>query len=311
MQVLLLDCDLKYPNLALVKLSAWHKKHGDTVTLNFPLGDYNRVYASCVFSKNKKKLDSLPFQDMIVGGTGSGNWDCLPDEIEHIMPDYSLYNCNYSLGFTSRGCLRHCRWCLVPQKEGNIKAWASIYEFWDRKHRDIVLLDNNLLASPNWKETLTDLAKEKLRVDFNQGLDIRLVNEENAHYLAKLHFIKQLRFSFDEPAIEPAFRQGMDTLLKAGITAGQIMVYVLIGFDTTSDQDMERLNILREYRCDPFAMVYEEVNGVKAKVKWDVEGNIKEFARWVNLKRFFWRCSYQEFLGFRGWRRNSRRDYEA
>ncbi|GAH88535.1 unnamed protein product, partial [marine sediment metagenome] len=172
MKVLLMDLDVTnrrrpFPNLALLKLSAYHKSRGDEVFLNFPLCQPDVTYASCVFSWNAKRKASVP-DGATVGGSGINLKMVLPPEVEHIMPDYSLYpNVDFSLGFTSRGCIRRCKWCIVPEKEGIIRPAAEIYEFWDRHHSKIVLLDNNLLAAPNWEDTLSDLIREQIQVDFN------------------------------------------------------------------------------------------------------------------------------------------------
>lgn len=299
MKILLFDSDRKLPNLALMKLSAWHKSKGDQVELNFPLGAYDLVYASCVFPKNRPRISELPFDRINMGGTGSGSDATLPPEVEHTMPDYSLYTCNYSLGFTSRGCIRNCPWCVVPKKEGGIKPWASIYEFWVQRHSKIVLLDNNLLAAPNARETLQDLAREGVLVDFNQGLDIRLIDEEFARQLKLVRFGRYLRFSFDEPVMEGKVRDGIKTLRKAGIAPQRLSFYMLIGFDTSWEQDMERLKFLESYGCDPFVMLYQEVNGVKPRVSWDGPGTAKEFARWVNVKRLHRNVSYIDWLRYR------------
>jgi len=297
MKVGLIDLDnTGFPNLALMKLSSWHKQRGDGISFNFPLNEVDQTYVSCVFPINRCKLPAL--EPVIFGGTGfDGIFPTkrLSPEIEHIKPDYSLYNTTASYGFTSRGCIRHCPWCVVPQKEGNIKPHASIYEFWERKHRDIILMDNNLLASPNWKTTLLDLQKEKVRVDFNQGLDIRLVDDENASYLAKLKYIKQLRFAVDDIKMEKQFRRGMEILKGAGITLSSIMVYFLTGFNSSLDEDLERLEIIKSYKATPFVMRYQEVNGVKPVVdRWDRE--LHEFARWVNLPHGFYK-----YIQFKDW----------
>ncbi|GAI38731.1 unnamed protein product, partial [marine sediment metagenome] len=143
-----------FPNLALMKLSAFHKARGDEVYLNFPLERPDITYASCVFTWNKKRISTAP-NEAVVGGSGIDLTTELPPEVEHIMPDYSLYpRVDFSLGFTSRGCIRKCPWCIVPEKEGQIKPRSRIYEFWDRRHRKITLLDNNLLAAPNWQQTM-------------------------------------------------------------------------------------------------------------------------------------------------------------
>ncbi|MBA7550393.1 hypothetical protein ES705_42907 [subsurface metagenome] len=181
------------------------------------------------------------------------------------MPDYSLYpNAaplwkDYSIGFTSRGCIRKCPWCIVPEKEGQIKPWARIYEFWDRRHRKITLLDNNLLAAPNWQQTMEDLLAEGLEADFNQGLDIRLVNEENVGYLKRVK-TEELRFAFDDIAYESAVRRGIELLLANGINSRHLSFYFLVGF-SNDDAVLERVNILQSYNVDIYPMAYKDTEG--------------------------------------------------
>ena len=302
MKVGLIDLDTKgFPNLALMKLSQYHKSKGDEIVFKFPLLEADITYIACVFSKNRYNLPAID-GNVILGGTGFA-WPsvrCLPVEVEDMVPDYSLYNAKASYGFTSRGCIRRCPWCVVPHKEGRIKPWHSIYQFWDREHRDIVLLDNNLLAAPNWKETLADLEKENLRVDFNQGLDIRLVDQEKAHYLSRLKYSKQLRFALDDIKYQKAFRHGMETLRSAGIKLSRVMVYFLTGFNSSLEGDLERLEIIKSYNATPFAMSYQEVNGVKPRIVRD-KRELHEFARWVNLPHGFYRhISFDRWLKIRG-----------
>jgi len=264
MKVLLMDLDITTrrrpsPNLALMKLSAYHKARGDEVFLNFPLRQPDITYASCVFTWNAKMRASVP-DGAFLGGSGIDLKAELPPQVEHIMPDYSLYpNINSSMGFTSRGCIRRCPWCIVPEKEGVIKPWARIYEFWDRCHRGVVLLDNNLLAASNWRMTMDDLIAEGLEVDFNQGLDIRLVNEENVGYLKRVK-ARELRFAFDDISYEAAVRKGIELLLANGINSRTLSFYVLVGFgdDSTS---VERVKILQSYKVDIYPMPYKGPDG--------------------------------------------------
>lgn len=247
-----------FPNLALMKLAAWHKQIGDQIQLNSLFGA-DLSYISCVFTWNRTIRQSIP-EDAIVGGSGIDLKAELPPKVEHIMPDYSLYpRVDFSLGFTSRGCIRRCRWCSVPEKEGGIRPGARIYEFWDRRHRKITLLDNNLLASPNWRQTMEDLLAEELEVDFNQGLDIRLVNEDNVGYFKRVK-AKQLRFSFDDLAYEKAFRRGIELLLDNGIRSRKLRFYVLYGFGD-NDTDVERMVILHPYNVDCYPMAYKGPDG--------------------------------------------------
>ena len=289
MKVLLMDLDITpqrkpFPNLALMKLSAFHKARGDEVFLNFPLCQPDIIYASCVFTWNAKKAKGLP-PNTTLGGLGVDLKKELPLEIEHIKPDYSLYpDVDFSLGFTSRGCIRKCSWCLVPEKEGRIQPWASIYEFWDRQHKKIILLDNNLLASPNWKETLSDLIREQVMVDFNQGLDIRLIDEEKAFYLKQVR-AKQLRFAFDDIAYEKAVRKGIELLLASGISPRKLSVYMLVGFN--GDQTAkERAEILKSYNVDIYPMLYKGKDGKEPELAPEIFSLAGYHGSWHNLRKF-------------------------
>jgi len=279
MKVLLMDLDVikqrrPFPNLALMKLSAYHRARGDRVVLNFPLELADITYASCVFTWHAKRALTLPYSAYLGGSGINLKTELLslsptlppevkaelPPEVEHIMPDYNLYpGIDFSLGFTSRGCIRRCPWCIVPLKEGGIRPVARIHEFWNRQHRKILLLDNNLLASPNWRQTMEDLLAEGLVVDFNQGLDIRLVNEKNFDYLKRVK-TKKLRFAFDDIAYEKAFRRGIELLLGSGIGSRDIEVYVLYGFGD-DDTDVERMAILHSYNVDCYPMLYKGPDG--------------------------------------------------
>lgn len=250
-----------FGNLALMKLSAWHKAkpRGDQVYVNMP-GQYDRVYVSSTFTWNAK--DGHP-PGSVSGGWGFNNkW--LPEEIEHMMPDYWLYghDLGYSMGFTSRGCIRNCPWCSVPLKEGNIQPWASIYEFWDRRHGFIRLLDNNLLAAPNCAETLEALRKENLIVDFNQGLDIRLLTDEIVWHLRQL-CCPELRFAFDDYSYAPAVQRGIDLLVSAGFSRSHLHFYVLMGYKQDADDDFGRLELLQRNGCSIFPMVYRDEKGIE------------------------------------------------
>lgn len=300
MKIALIDLDRTgFPNLALMKLSAWHKDKGDNVLpLNSAIEsqEVDIAYASCVFPKNKGQINRYPFANLICGGTGFGSRDWLLEKVEHIKPDYSLYSAQRSYGFTSRGCIRRCPWCIVPDKEGWIQPWAEIYEFWDRSHNSLWLMDNNLLAAPNAYDTLATLIKEQVKVDFNQALDIRLVDDKIAFLLSQIRLDTFLRFSFDRIELEGKVTDGLGQLLKAGIPANKVMVFVLVGFDSSLEEDLARIELLMEYKVSPFVMKYQEANSVKARVvrdKWELQ----ELARWVNQPHGFYKVfSFAEWL---------------
>ncbi len=263
MKILLIDIDSKIPNLALMKISAYHKSKGDTIFFGHEPPDPDVVYISCIFAKNKSKALGIAtrFKNAIVGGSGV-NYDTLSDEIEFCMPDYDLYGIDYSMGFTSRGCIRNCEFCIVPEKEGKIRANQNIEDFLHPDHKKVVLLDNNLLAAPNWKETLTYLTESNLHVSFCQGNDIRLIDEEKANLLADTKYYnfdfdkRRLYFAWDHIQLEDQIERGIQILKNAGISGDRLMFYVLMGFNTEVIQDRYRVERLHEWGVESYAMPY-------------------------------------------------------
>jgi len=262
-----------------MKLSTFYRNLGWNVYLNKTHSIVDKIYASCVFTWNKKKLMArlksinriFPDIDIEMGGYAIDSVRLSP-EIDGLMPDYDLYGVDYSMGFTSRGCIRKCPFCIVHKNEGNIHPVSDIYSFWDRRHEKIVLMDNNLLASSECDNVLKSLIKEKLRVDFNQGLDIRLVNEDNAKLLSQVK-TSVLRFSLDAPHVEKDFIKGIEILKKNKVSLSKIVVYVLIGYNTTFEEDMERFRILSDYGMSAFPMIFRDENGnYKVRPKGNKEG---------------------------------------
>lgn len=292
MKILLFDLDIcdkrkAFPNLALMKLSAWHKARGDKVYLNFLLPQCDIAYASCVFTWNKHKGDGYVDQ-CFTGGSGINIKAKLSNEVEHIKPDYTLYDCRWSMGYTSRGCFRDCPWCLVRLKEGYIEAHASPREFYEPCFSEMLLLDNNILAAPNWKETFIELAELPVVVDINQGMDIRILNDEHIYYLKKIR-MKTLRFAFDHIGYEKAVRVGIEKLLKAGYSKRRLSFYVLVGFPG-DDTAIERMKILQGYGVDVYPMIYKDESGREPALhlSWDetldfrgARGNLRKFLRVV------------------------------
>jgi len=276
-----------------MKLSNYHKHLGDEVFFKEPCSP-DKVYVSCIFEKNRAGalgsvlLFNCPVE---VGGSGISLVTTLPPEVEHDMPDYDLYGTDYSLGFTSRGCIRSCPFCIVPKKEGPIRNNASISEFLDSRHEKVILLDNNFLASPRWKENLKFLRENGLKVNFNQGLDIRLVDEENASLLAETDYWNKsfkcrfLHFAWDLMDYESEVRKGIKVLNNAGIKGRNLMFYMLCGFNTSFRQDLYRFKVLRDLGVDPFVMVYNNRRDLPI---------IRHFARWVN-KRVYKKCTWGEY----------------
>ena len=276
MKIAILAADSKIPNLALMKLSAYHKAKGDIVEPYIPLfqNEYDRLYISKVF-KFSPEPGYLPGCEILKHGTGYDLKTVLPAEAENTFPDYEIYKCEYAMGFTSRGCIRKCKFCVVPEKEGKPKLVGDIYDFWNGQ-RELMLLDNNLTCLPDHFETiLKQMIKEKVRVDFSQGLDIRLLTEEMAALLSKVRLWKQIHFAWDSMKYENEVRRGIEILRKT-MPLSRVMFYVLIGFDTTPEEDLYRVEALRGLGVDPFVMPFDKADPYQ-----------KRFARWVNHKAIF------------------------
>lgn len=279
MRVALHDSDnTGFPNLALMKLSAWHKAQGDTVEWWTPLLTYDRVYSSKVFTFTDENPYLPP--DTIKGGTGYGKLDELPPEIDAMFPDYSIYpDCNHAIGFLTRGCIRKCPWCIVPKKEGQIRPYQTWQEIKRPDSRDIVFMDNNVLACQHGLEQIEDMGGKNVRVDFNQGLDARLITDDVAKMLSKLKWIRQIRMSADTDAMLDVVLTAIDRLGEYGVKPYRVFVYVLV-------QDVEsaerRVIALRKVGADPFAQPYRDFT---ANTEPPLEQ--RRFARWVNDKAIF------------------------
>ena len=292
MKIGLFDIDSKYHNLALMKISAWHKSFGDQTEIYNPLmkKTYDRVYVSKIFSKHNIEEGYIP-GNSIIGGSGFSLKTVLPYDMEHIMPDYSLYNLDYSLGFTTRGCIRNCKFCIVPEKEGKIKEHAEVEEFLNPKSNVVVLLDNNFLALPSHIKKLQKYIDKGWRMDFNQGLDARLINKENAKLLASIKHERMIRFAWDNIKDESEIIKGLELVIKEGIRPRNITVYVLTGFDTTFKEDLYRIQRLRDIKDErgsikPYVMNYN--NSLKSR-------KYKDFMRWVNNPWIFKSCNWKEY----------------
>lgn len=287
MKIGLIDVDgHNYPNLALMKISAWHKAKGDTVEWCFPLAHYDIVYQSKVFDETySPDIDWYPNADKIIkGGTGYGLDNTLPDEIEHIYPDYSIYpelTKDTAYGFLTRGCPRGCKFCIVASKEGRRSYKVSdLSEFW-RGQKYIELLDPNILACREHPDLLGQLIDSKAYVNFNQGLDIRFTNEENIALLNRIK-VKEIHFAWDNPEddLRPFFER-YKALAKHKPHGGFGTVYCLTNFGSTMEQNLYRIYTLRDLGYDPYVMIYDKPNAPK---------ELRNLQRWCNSKFIFKSC---------------------
>ena len=277
-------CDIdshNWPNLCLMKLSAYHKARGDHVEWWRPVGQYDRVYKSRVFTDtySKDTITVTNAGEVVCGGTGYGLGPNLPDAVEHTYPDYSIYPQfpDTAYGFLSRGCYRNCGFCLVSAKEGRRSVQvADLAEFWNGQ-REIKLLDANLLACPDHEKLILQLAESRAYVDFSQGLDIRLITPDNVALLNKVR-TKAVHFAWDNPDIDltPYFRRFLElTNIKSD---RRRRVYVLVNYGSTHEQDLYRVETLRGMGYDPYVMVYDRPSAPPIT---------RQLQRWVNNKRIF------------------------
>lgn len=287
MKVGLIDVDShKFPNLALMKISAYHKARGDDVEWAYPMQKYDVVYQSKVFDDTySPDIDWVPQADKIIkGGTGYGLDNRLPDEIEHIYPDYDLYpelTKDTAYGFLSRGCWRHCKFCVVGDKEGlqSVKV-ADLTEFW-RGQKYIKLLDPNLLCCKERVELLQQLVYSGSYVDFVSGLDIRVITQEVVELINRIK-VKEIHFAWDNPRDDLTEKFKFYAQYATRKPHGQYgTVYVLTGYDSTMEENLYRIYTLRDLGYDPYVMIYDKPNAPRELIR---------LQRWCNNRWVFKAC---------------------
>lgn len=295
MRIALIDVDgHNFPNLPLMKLSAWHKSKGDSVEWYDPMTAWldppDTVYMSKVFSFTQDYPHPVVCSgEIIKGGTGYDypKGGCsLPEHIEHIYPDYSLYPqyCNdIAYGFLTRGCPRGCGFCIVGEKEGKkSKKVADLSEFW-KGQKNIVLLDPNMFACREWEELSEQLIKSKAYIDFSQGCDIRIMTSDMVKKINQMK-IKQIHFAWDryddKEKIVEKFKMFKEL---TGWNYRKMIVYVLTGYDTTFEQDLDRIYTIRDIGYNPYVMIYD-------KHKLQTGDKLLRLQRWVNSRFAFAAC---------------------
>lgn len=316
MNVLCVDVDSKISNLALMKVSAYHKARGDAVSLYRHKGrrnlsidipqDPEKTYVSCTFTWNRPIAEAFVRRGngtALFGGTGfdhgkpSMERHYLPPEIDAMAPDYDLYGYDYAVGFCNRGCNRRCQFCDVPLKEGKINPlmYRPPWTWVPDGFKKAMLLDNDIAfySDPQLQEILGWFIEAGVKASITQGWDIRLTTPERAALLYELKprstgfNAVRLYFSWDYLGIENYVRRGIETLLDAGFRSDQLCCYILTGFNTTHEQDFHRLTVLwNEYGVYPYAMTYNN----RRDDPW-----LRAFARYVNRPALLRNVAWEDY----------------
>ena len=292
MRIGLIDVDGHgFPNLALMKLSAWHKSKGDDVEWYEPLfavEPFDKVYMSKVFTFTPDYPYPVNAREISGGGTGYKDYaKVLPDEIENIFPDYSIYpKYNFAVGFLTRGCIRNCPWCIVPKKEGKLHAVNTWQNIKRPDSRDIVFLDNNILASDHGIAQMQDMIGKNVRIDFNQAMDARLVTKEIADIISRLKWIEHIRFACDTSAMIPVIERTVAYLSERGVKPYRIFVYALI---QDVDEAHKRICALDSLGVVPFGQPYRDFDG------GEPTNEQKRLARWCNMRSVHKSCKFEDY----------------
>lgn len=284
MRIGIVQVDGKLPNLALMKITAYHQELGDSVSWydgNLFAEQYDKIYASKIFAFSK--TPELPKDKTIIGGTGIDFYNKLPSEIEAKSPSYSLYpNRDYHIGFSMKGCRFNCSFCCVPKKEGKPYKYNAIDEILINPNggKKLVLLDNDFFGTGDWEINLKRIIELGLKVNFNQGLNIRILTQRQADLLAKckyynLHFTSRyLTFAWDRYEDREDIMKGVERCDNAGIRRDHLQFFVLVGYDTTPEQDLDRVVTITKLGAKAFVMPYNKFDDYQ-----------KKFARWANSRQ--------------------------
>lgn len=292
MRIGIVQADGKLPNIALMKIASYHKTIGDDVEWwNGPLFPYGKVYASKIF---KFTNDSFP-DYLIRGGTGYENDQKLPEKIDSLnhsggwflYPKYKNH-----IGFSERGCRLKCSFCVVPVKEGKPKQDLSIGELLTNPvgQDRLALLDDDFLGHPNVDDVFMELIERNLKVCFSQGLNIRIITEGQAVLLEQTNFkglsfkSRRITFAWDRYKDKKTIIKGFKRCVEAGIKPYQMQFFVLIGYDTGHEENMERVETIRSWGSDPFVMAYDRGNLYQ-----------RRFQRWVNHRAIFKSVKWKDY----------------
>lgn len=295
MKIGIYQLDGKIPNLALMKVVGYYESKNYEVEIykgDLFKNEYDIIYMSKIFSFTP--MPEIP-DNALIGGTGIDYYNKLPVEIENSIPSYSLFDCNYHIGFSQKGCRFACKFCCVPKKEGKPYNYNSIDEILinPKGENKLMLLDNDFFGGDNWEVNLNRIIELKLKVCFVQGLNIRIITDKQAELLANCNFynskfkLKYLTFAWDRYKDGKIIMEGIKRCNKAKIKSEQMQFFILIGFDTTPAEDMERVMTLKDLGCKPYIMPYNKFDKYQ-----------KNFSRWVNHRAIFNSVKWEDYRNF-------------
>ena len=293
--------DSKYPNLALMKISSWHKSQGDSVEWYNPFDRYDIVYMSKIFSFTPDYGQWITNTKHIrKGGTGYDLHTTLPEEMEFVVPDYSLYpsiDKKTAYGFLTRGCPNKCKWCVVPRKEGNVKPYMDVDDVAVDGRTNLILMDNNILACDYGLQQLRKIIEKGYRVDFNQALDARLVTDDIAMSLAKVRWLNHIRFGCDTPKQIGECERAMQMIDSYRVNPASYLMYTMIG--ENFDEAFHRLNHWRPFkRIRIVAQPFRDVDNPRQVIpQWQ-----KDMAHWANRHKLFASCEFKDFEPRKGFK---------
>lgn len=298
MNIGLLAVDSKYPNLALMKISSYHRAEGDSVEWYNPLLSYDVVYMAKVFSFTPDYGYAINAEKVEKGGTGYDIAKTLPQRIDRIFPDFDLYGIdkNLSYGFLTRGCPNKCKWCVVPQKEGGIAPYMDIEEVTNGR-RKAILMDNNVLASDFGLQQIEKIVRLGIRVDFNQALDARLVTDDVARLLARVKWIKRIRFGCDTPGQIAECERATALIDKYGYKGEYFFYCILLD---NLQESFHRVNHWRQKgrRFLPHCQPYRDLANPRQVIpQWQ-----KDMAGWADKKWIFRSCEFEDYIPRKGFR---------
>lgn len=297
-----------YPNIALCKIARWHRQQGDNVEWAMPFVHYDILYKSKVFNFSPDDLTCYDADKLIKGGTGYDIASMLPEEIDFMQPDYSIYPhipADTAYGFLTRGCPNNCKWCVVPRKEGLIRPYMDVDEIAIEGRNKLVLMDNNILACGDYAmEQLHKVVHKGYRIDFNQAMDARLVTDDFAKVLAQVKWIdRRIRFGCDTPAQIQNCERAIELINSYGYK-GEFFLYTML--NDNFNECYERITYWwrrnRECRKNhtaniyPYAQPYRDPDNPNRPIpQWQ-----KDMAQWVNKHQIFQISSFEEFSPRKG-----------